>query len=76
LNELNVAICDSEASYSERFASYLVEHKGKNVRVHIYTDKELFTKDMERERFDIAVIGGKYSDAGREVGGRGIPVLI
>jgi hypothetical protein len=44
--------------------------------VHIYTDKTLFTEDITRNHYDIALVGGKYREAGQEAGARGIPVLI
>lgn len=59
--KINVAICDTEDGYRERLVAYLIEHQAQEMRVHAFSEPELFTAYTKDRTFD-AVLFGKGFD--------------
>ena len=53
MHKLDVAFCDTNETYGERFAAYLMEHKAKEFTVHLFPEPELFLQKIKNEKFDL-----------------------
>lgn len=49
MHKLDVAFCDTNETYGERFAAYLMEHKAKEFTVHLFPEPELFLQKIKNE---------------------------
>ena len=47
MHKLDVAFCDTNETYGERFAAYLMEHKAKEFTVHLFPEPELFLQKIK-----------------------------
>ena len=47
MHKLDVAFCDTNETYGERFAAYLMEHKAKEFTVHLFREPELFLQKIK-----------------------------
>lgn len=75
MSKLAVAVCDTDDGYRDRFVTYLVEHKSREMTVHAFSAQELFLDAAEGRRFDIAILGKGFEEAEGTVRALGIPVL-
>ena len=76
LGKIEVAVCDTDHGYRERFVTYLVEHKSKEFTVHAFSSAEYFLEALEKCGFDIAVFGRGFAEAEETVRGQGIPLVL
>ena len=76
MNKLTMAVCDTDEGYRNRFVTYLVEHRSKDIAVHAFSALESFLDSMKDKTFDIAVFGRGFEGAKDVVKERGIPVLL
>ena len=51
MHKLDVAFCDTNETYGERFAAYLMEHKAKEFTVHLFPEPELFLQKIKNEKY-------------------------
>ena len=56
MHKLDVAFCDTNETYGERFAAYLMEHKAKEFTVHLFPEPELFLQKIKNEKFDLVLL--------------------
>lgn len=75
LSRIEVAVCDTDTEYRDRFVTYLIEHRAGEYAVHAFSSPELWAKRSEEEKIDVAVCGMGFAEAGRAAAARGIPVL-
>ena len=48
MHKLDVAFCDTNETYGERFAAYLMEHKAKEFTVHLFPEPGIiFTENKK-----------------------------
>ena len=76
LHKLDVAFCDTNETYGERFAAYLMEHKAKEFTVHLFPEPELFLQKIKNEKFDLVLLGSGFSEFGEQAVLSGMTVLI
>lgn len=57
MRKLEVAVCDICDGYRDRFVTYLVEHKAKEMAVQAFSVPELFLETIAQKNFDIAILG-------------------
>ena len=60
MHKLDVAFCDTNETYGERFAAYLMEHKAKEFTVHLFPEPELFLQKIKNEKFDLVLLGSGF----------------
>lgn len=75
LSRIEVAVCDTDTEYRDRFVTYLIEHRAGEYAVHAFSSPELWAKRSEEKKIDVAVCGMGFAEAGRAAAARGIPVL-
>lgn len=75
MSKLIVAVCDADEGYRNRFVTYLVEHRAREVAVQAFSKPELFLEAMEKQRFDLIVIGKGFDGSEESAKERGIPLL-
>ena len=51
MHKLDVAFCDTNETYGERFAAYLMEHKAKEFTVNLFPEPELFLQKIKPYQF-------------------------
>ena len=66
MHKLDVAFCDTNETYGERFAAYLMEHKAKEFTVHLFPEPELFLQKIKNEKFDLVLLGSGFSEFGEQ----------
>lgn len=76
MSKLMMAVCDTDEGYRNRFVTYLVEHRSKDIAVHAFSTLELFLDSIKDMSFDIAVFGRGFEQAKDAVKERGIPLLL
>lgn len=76
MHKLDVAFCDTNETYGERFAAYLMEHKAKEFTVHLFPEPELFLQKIKNEKFDLVLLGSGFSEFGEQAVLSGMTVLI
>lgn len=76
MNKLMLAVCDTDEGYRNRFVTYLVEHRSKDIAVHAFSALELFLDSMKDKVFDIAIFGRGFEAAKEIVKEQGIPLLL
>ena len=76
MHKLDVAFCDTNEPYGERFAAYLMEHKAKEFTVHLFPEPELFLQKIKNEKFDLVLLGSGFSEFGEQAVLSGMTVLI
>ena len=67
MHKLDVAFCDTNETYGERFAAYLMEHKAKEFTVHLFPEPELFLQKIKNEKFDLVLLGSGFSEFGEQI---------
>lgn len=60
MNKLVVAVCDMNDSYRDRFVTYLVDHKNKEITVHAFSAAEHFLAELGRRKFNIVLLGSGF----------------
>ena len=76
MSRLVMAVCDTDDGYRERFVTYLVEHKAKEVTIHAFSVLETFLNALKEQKFDVAVFGRGFTEAEQKVREEGIPLLV
>lgn len=76
MNKIMMAVCDTDDGYRNRFVTYLVEHKSREVTVHAFSVLESFLEALKEQKFDIAVFGKGFAKAEDTVKEMGIPLLL
>ena len=64
--KLDVAFCDTNETYGERFAAYLMEHKAKEFTVHLFREPELFLQKVKSEKYDLVILGSGFLELGEQ----------
>lgn len=75
MSKLVVAVCDADEGYRNRFVTYLVEHRAREIAVQAFSKPELFLEAMEKQGFDLVIIGKGFDGAEGAVKEREIPLL-
>ena len=76
MHKLDVAFCDTNETYGERFAAYLMEHKAKKFTVHLFPEPELFLQKIKNEKYDLVLLGSGFLELGEQADLLGMNVLI
>ena len=76
MHKLDVAFCDTNETYGERFAAYLMEHKAKEFAVHLFPEPELFLQELKTKKYDLILLGSGFYDLAEQVNREGMPVLL
>lgn len=76
MHKLDVAFCDTNETYGERFAAYLMEHKAKEFAVHLFPEPELFLQKLKNEKYDLVLLGSGFLEPGEQADLLGMTVLI
>lgn len=76
MSKLVMAVCDTDDGYRDRFVTYLVEHKSREVTVHAFSVLEAFLEALQEQKFDVAVFGRGFAKAVDIVKEAGIPLLL
>ena len=76
MHKLDVAFCDTNETYGERFAAYLMEHKAKEFTVHLFPEPELFLQKIKNEKYDLVLLGSGFLELGEQADLLGMNVLI
>lgn len=66
MHKLDVAFCDTNEAYGERFAAYLMEHKAKEFTVHLFREPELFLQKIKSEKYDLVILGSGFLELGEQ----------
>lgn len=76
MNKISVAICDTDDTYRERFAAYLVERRADKFNVHTFSGAEHFLQALSGQQFDVAILGQGFETTECVVRERQIPLLL
>lgn len=76
MRKIEVAVCDSDDVYRQRFVSYLVEHNSGEFAVYAFSTPESFLDQLDRQRPDVVIVGEGFTAAENAVKKRGIPLLL
>ncbi|MBP3487137.1 MAG: hypothetical protein J6K53_01950 [Roseburia sp.] len=75
MSRIEVAVCDTDTEYRDRFVTYLIEHRAAEYAVHAFSAPELLVERSGEEKIDVAICGMGFEEAGETVVAKGIPVL-
>lgn len=76
MSRLVMAVCDTEDGYRERFVTYLVEHKSREVAVHAFSAVESFLETVKQQQFDVVICGRGFAETKDYLREMGILVLV
>lgn len=76
MRKLEVAVCDICDGYRERFVTYLVEYKSKEMTVQAFSAPELFLEIMTKRKFDIAILGQGFESVLQAVKELRLPCIL
>lgn len=76
MSKLMMAVCDTDHGYRDRFVTYLVERKSREVTVHAFSVLESFLEALKEQQFDVVVFGKGFAEAEEAVKEEGIPLLL
>lgn len=76
MNKTEVAVCDANDVYRERFVAYLIEHRLGEFAVHAFSTPESFLEWIEEQRPDVAILGEGFATTKDMVKKWGIPLLL
>lgn len=76
MSKLCVAICDAEDGYRNRFVTYLMEHKAKEMAVCAFSAVEAFLEALKEQHFDVTLLGRGFEAAEKAVREKALPVLL
>ena len=75
MSKLLVAICDTNQAYRERFAAYVIEHRAREMTIHVFSAPEIFLEAVQTESFDLVIFGNGFEEVGSLLQGSGIPQI-
>lgn len=75
MRKLTVAFCDTDEVYRSRFVAYLMEHKAKEMTVCAFSAPELLLEHMEKENYDLIILGDGCAPLEKKFYQGNIPVL-
>lgn len=75
MSKFVVAVCDTDDMYRGRFVTYLVEHEAGKVMVHSFSLPKVFLEEIERRKFDVALIGSGFYETEEILRSLEIPLL-
>lgn len=76
MRKLEVAVCDTEEGYRSRFATYLVEHKSREMMVETFSVVEGFLEELKKRSFDLVVFGKGFEQVFEEAKQRKLPCIL
>ncbi len=77
MNKIEVAVCDTDDVYRERFVAYLVERRAEDMSVHAFSTQESLLRGLTEEKQpDVIVAGGGFETVAETVRDQGIPLLL
>lgn len=62
MNKIVVAFCEEDDAYRNRFVTYLVEHKAKEIMVYAFSNANLFLEELKSRDFDVILLGNGFLD--------------
>lgn len=62
MNKIVVAFCEEDDTYRNRFVTYLVEHKAKEIMVYAFSSADHFLDEIKSRDFDVILLGNGFVD--------------
>lgn len=75
MHKLTVAFCDTDEVYRSRFVAYLMGHKAKEMTVCAFSAPELLLEHMEKQNYDLIILGDGCAPLEKNLRQMKIPVL-
>ena len=66
MHKINVAVCDSDNVYRERFVAYMMEHEAETIQIHAFSEREAFLHCAGERPFDVILLGTGFYDMEEE----------
>lgn len=66
MHKINVAVCDSDNVYRERFVAYMMEHEAEAIQIHAFSEREAFLHCAGERSFDVILLGTGFYDMEEE----------
>ena len=76
MSKKKIALCDPDATYRERFAAYLTNHKPGEIIIHTFSEELLLLEQMEKETYELIILAEGYRHLAPGIWEKNIPVLI
>lgn len=76
MSKIKVAIFDMDKGYRERFADYLMNYKGAEMELAVFTSEPFFYEALKVDKFHLLVLGSGYEVVLPKTRIRKVPVLV
>lgn len=57
MRKIVAAFCDTDETYRERFAAYLMQHRAKQITLQVFSEPELLVSYMQKNKADVIIVG-------------------
>lgn len=76
MNKIAVAFCEEDDTYRNRFVTYLMEHKAKEIAVYAFSAVKPFLEEAKKQKFDVIILGTGFAELAKALWEMKFPVLL
>lgn len=76
MGKIEVAFCEEDDIYRNRFVTYLMEHRAKEMTVSAFSAVKPFVEEAKKKKFDVILLGKGFAKVAEILWEQKFPVLL
>ncbi len=76
MGKIEVAFCEEDETYRNRFVTYLMEYRSKEIAVSAFSTVKSFVEEAKKRKFDVILLGRGFAKVAEILWEQKFPVLL
>ncbi len=76
MGKIELAFCEEDETYRDRFVTYLMEHRAKEIAVSAFSAVKSFVEEARQRKFDVILLGKGFAKVAEILWEQKFPVLL